>query len=222
MKQLAIATVVLCLATAATAQAQTPAAGQTPSTASRIFAEVDGGVTFGGTTSSVVQGQVGVRVWPAVDVFVEGGRFRDVAPSAVTTRAGVVTTYLNTLGKGTAAAHVTMPATFGAVGARYYFSETQERLHPYAMVAIGVASVKNDAKFSLNGTDITGTIGNYGVQLGSDLSGTQTRALLSFGGGVTMDWNPIFVDAAVRYSRLFTQPTGTNVGSVYAGVGYKF
>ncbi len=60
------------------------------------------------------------------------------------------------------------------------------------------------------------------MQLGSDLSGTQTRALVSFGGGMLMDWKPVYLDAAIRYYRLFTKPTGTNVGSFYVGVGYKF
>lgn len=226
MKQFAIGLMMVCLGGAGTAQAQTQAQTQTQAQAQapahRIFAEVDGGATFGGQSSWMVQAQAGYRFWPDVDLFVEVGRMQNVSSNSLAVRAGVVTSYLTALGKGTATAKTKVPTTFGAIGARYYLPTYIGRMHPYALGALGIASANQNVRFSLAGSDITGSIGNYGVALGSDLSGTQTRALFSFGGGVTMAWDPIYVDAALRYYRLFTKPTGTNIGSFYVGVGYKF
>jgi Outer membrane protein beta-barrel domain len=225
MKQFAIGLVMLCLGGAGTAYAQTQPASATPmpAPAGKFSVEFDAGAAFGGKTSSLLEGQAAYRLWPDLDLFVEGGRIQNASSNETAVRAGIINDYLNTQGKGTASVNIKVPTTFGSVGARYYLPQYLGLFHPYAFGAIGIASVKNDVRFSLNGTDITGEIANYGVQLGSDLSGTQTSALLSFGGGATLPWREsLYLDAAVRYYRLFTTPTGINLGSVYLGVGYRF
>ncbi|HEY7789503.1 MAG TPA: hypothetical protein VIC33_03225 [Vicinamibacterales bacterium] len=216
MKQFVLGLAILCLGVAVPVQAQTAS-----STDRKIFVEGDGGVTFGGTTSSMGEAQVGYRFSPTIDLFAEVGRMQNVASNAIALRAGVITNYLNTQGIGVASASVNVPATFGAVGVRYrlpkYFV-----FQPYALGAVGAASVKNNVKFSLDGTDISGQMLNYGVQLGSDLSGTQTAALLSLGGGVLFPWHSLYFDGSIRYDRLFTTGSGTNVGFFYVGAGYAF
>lgn len=219
MKQFALGLAILCLGAAMPAQAQT--ASSASSTDRKMFVEVDGGLTFSGTTSSVVEAEVGYTLKPALVLFAEAGRMQNVASNAISERAGVITSYLTTQGFGVASASVKVPVTFGAVGARYRLPRYLG-FRPYVLASFGAASVKNNVHFSVDGTDITGQMLNYGVQLGSDLSGTQTAALFTMGGGATFPLHAFFIDASARYAHLFTSPSGLNLGFAYAGLGYRF
>ncbi|HVC19189.1 MAG TPA: outer membrane beta-barrel protein [Vicinamibacterales bacterium] len=217
MKQVVMGVVMLCLGGGASARAQAPA----PAADQHVFAQVDGGVTFGGTTSSVVQVEGGYRALPGLELFGEIGRMQDLAPHSTATRAGIIVGYLNRQGKGPAAATVHMPALYGAIGARY-FLPAHRRLEPYLLAAVGLARTSSNVRFSLGGADITGQMPAYGVQLGSDLSGSQTNALVALGLGATLPWRAIYFDGAIRYHRIFAAPAGINVGSATFGVGYRF
>jgi opacity protein-like surface antigen len=94
------------------------------------------------------------------------------------------------------------------------------------MGGFGVAKVKQDATFSVNGTDVTSSLAQpqYGsVQLGSDLSGTFTKPMLSIGGGVMWAaWQRLVVDVQYRYGRVFAPDQGININRIGVGIGVRF
>jgi opacity protein-like surface antigen len=88
-----------------------------------------------------------------------------------------------------------------------------------------VAKVKQNATFTVGGTDVTSTLAQapYNVQLGSDLSGTFTKPMLVLGGGVVWPvWHQIHVDLQYRYGRIFADDGAINVSRAGIGIGVGF
>jgi opacity protein-like surface antigen len=82
--------------------------------------------------------------------------------------------------------------------------------------------VDHNVTFSIDGSDVTASLAQYGVVLGTGLSGSQTKAMLVLGGGVQVPlWERLVVDLQYRYGRIFTDP-GTNVNRAGVGVGIRF
>src|SRR5689334_18179344 len=70
------------------AQAQTGEIG-------RFYAAVGAGATFGNqASSSSFSGEVGGRVLDQIEVFVEGGRMKNVATETLAQRAGIVANFI--------------------------------------------------------------------------------------------------------------------------------
>jgi hypothetical protein len=220
MKRLLITIALLGIAGTAWAQAssvtQQPAAGNS----SRIYVEGAAGVTFGNVTSSTFGGEVGFRFGEKLEVFGEAGRMTDITDSATADAAATIGNWLGTLGKGASSWTVTSPTNYGAGGVRFLFS-SGGRVEPYAAVTLGVANVERKTTYSLNGTDVTGSLPSYGVTLGQDLSGKTNNFLVTVGGGVRIAAGAAFIDAGARYGRIFTD-AGTDTFRVYGGVGFRF
>ena len=86
-----------------------------------------------------------------------------------------------------------------------------------------MAQVKKDVSFSVNGTDVTATLPQLGVVLGTDLSGTETKPMVTFGGGVVWPaWQNLIVDFQYRFGRVFTEDEGLNVSRAGIGIGVRF
>lgn len=224
MKRLLIAIVMLGVAGSAWAQATPatqPASAYQPYDESRGYVAGMIGVTFGNKTSSIFGAEVGMKVGEIFEIFAEGGRMTDVTTSGTDAAAAAMGGYLGTLGKGSAIWSVKTPANYGAVGARYLFPMFGH-FEPYVAMTVGVANVEKKTSFALNGTDVTGSLPSLGVQLGSDLNGRANKLLLTFGGGLRVPFGRLLLDIGGRYGRIFTDPQGTNLLRLSAGVGFKF
>jgi len=177
--------------------------------------------SFGNVTSQSFGAELGFRITPTLELFVEGGHVRDAAAPSVGDGAQQIATYLTTVQSGAVSFGVKQPVTFGDAGVRYLF-QTSSRLTPYVLGAAGVARVNNNVTFSINGTDVTSTLANYFVVLGGDLAGSSTKAMMVIGGGVQWPaWQQLVVDVQYRYGRIFADP-GTNLNRAGVGIGLRF
>lgn len=174
---------------------------------------------FGNVTSQSFGVEGGVSMTDTVQIFAEAGMIRDTAPDTIGPAAQKIAV---ALGSGSAYS-VAQPIGFGLIGLRYNIPMEGRALHPYISVGGGLASVKRDVAFTVNGTDVTDTLDTYGVVLGSDLAGTQRKLMIS--GGVGLVYNitrTILFDANYRFGRIQTDGTSTNVNRVGGGIGFRF
>lgn len=191
---------------------------QSTGDSSKGYVEFVAQSAFGNVTSQSFGVEGGVAVTPSLAIFAEVGMARDTAPKAIGLAAQVIA---QALGAGSGYS-VRQPISFGIVGLQFSIP-FRERLHPYVMGGGGLASLKRDVTFSVSGADVTGKLDTYGVVLGTDLSGTESKPMLSVGGGVV--WNAtrsLIFDAGYRFGRIMTDTTGTNLSRVGAGIGFSF
>jgi hypothetical protein len=85
-----------------------------------------------------------------------------------------------------------------------------------------VASVTQDVAFTVGGTDVTNTLPQLGVTLGSDLSGTFTKPMMVLGAGAMWPWQRLVVDLQYRFGRIFGEDEGINVNRAGIGIGVRF
>jgi opacity protein-like surface antigen len=175
---------------------------------------------FGNVTSQSYGVELGVSLKPSVQIFGEVGFTKDTAPASLASGAQVIANYLS-LTQSNVAYTAAQPVTFGVAGFRFPFATTS-KLEPYVLVGGGVAQVKKDVTFTIGGTDVTGNLAQYGVVLGTDLSGSETKGMLSFGAGVAWPvWEKLVVDFQYRYGRVFTSE-GLNMNRAGVGIGVRF
>lgn len=175
---------------------------------------------FGNATSQSYGGEVGFRIADGVEVYAEGGRVRNAATDTLGVSAQKIAGFLSQT-QGAAAFTAKTPVTFGTAGVRYLFP-TEGHAKPYVMAGGGFAQVKQDVQFTVNGNDVTGNMDQLGVTLGTDLSGTENKAMLVLGVGVVWTaWKPFVIDARYRYGRIFTS-TAFNVSRAGLGLGIRF
>jgi opacity protein-like surface antigen len=177
---------------------------------------------FGNATSQSYGAEGGFAVTPGLWIFVEGGLTRNVATAAMGTAAQQIAAFLAEAQPATVAFQVKEPVTFAAAGLKYEMNLNGKAL-PYVMLGGGVARVKQDATFSVGGTDVTGNLQQYFVVLGTDLSGTSTKPMLTLGAGVAWPaWKRLVLDLQYRYGRIFADDQGINVNRAGLGVGVRF
>ncbi|HEY1909533.1 MAG TPA: outer membrane beta-barrel protein [Vicinamibacterales bacterium] len=166
----------------------------------------------------------GFTVMPRLQIYAEAGQVSNVATAQISSAAqqiaGVISQTQSNVGYS-----VKQPVTFFVAGGKFLVP-MDGKLQPYVMGGFGVAKVKQDATFSVNGTDVTSSLAQpqYGsVQLGSDLSGTFTKPMLSIGGGVMWAaWQRLVVDVQYRYGRVFAPDQGININRIGVGIGVRF
>lgn len=210
----AVAFVILTVGLGGVARAQTPAARPMHG-----YAEGVAQSAFGNVTSQSFGGEIGIGVTTSLEVFVDVGHVRDAAPAGLGAGAQRVAGFLAENQSGVTF-RAKEPVTFGAAGLRYAIS-TSGALQPYVLGGMGVARANKDVGFALNGSDVTSTIQQHGIALGSDLSGSETKAMLAMGGGLMWPaWQRLIVDLQYRYGRVLTDGRGLNINRV--GVGVRF
>jgi hypothetical protein len=203
---------------AAHAQTAAPAA-----TSDRGYVEAVAQSAFGNVTSQSFGGEAGFTLVRQLQVFIEVGKTRDVATTAIGTGAQKIASALadtqNNVGFS-----VKEPVTFGVAGLRYSLVPPgASKIRPYVMAGAGVANVTQDVKFTVGGSDVTSTIQQYGIVLGSDLSGDFTKAIIVFGGGVMYPaWKQLVLDFQFRLGRILAEDEGITVGRAGLGVGIRF
>lgn len=144
------------------------------------------------------------------DVSVEGGWFQNAVTRRVAGLTSPLTTFLQQSQGATATAVVKMPTAYFAVNGRWVF-ENQGRFRPYAVVGVGDARTTLKSSFALAGADITSSLGQYGVTLGSDLTRQTSHAAINAGAGVLVPLGKWFADAGLRVTSIRTAGQATNV-----------
>jgi len=100
--------------------------------------------------------------------------------------------------------------TFGAAGLRYVIAVPGSKVEPYVLAGAGIAKVKQDATFTVGGTDVTASLSQFNAVLGSDLSGSFNKPIIVFGGGVTYPvWQQLIVDFQFRFGRILAEDEGS-------------
>lgn len=174
---------------------------------------------FGNVTSQSFGMEAGVRVAPDLSVFVDIGQVRDTSPAALGQRAQLIAGFLSQTQSG-AAFSVKQPVTFGLAGLRY--GKFIGKAEPYVLGGAGVGRVKRDVTFSVGGSDVTTNLPQLGVTLGTDLSGSETKAMIGAGAGVAIGWQRLVVDLQYRYGRVMTSDEGLNINRAGIGLGVRF
>jgi opacity protein-like surface antigen len=207
---------VVWVAVAGAASAQ----GGASAPSSRGYVEAVAQSAFGNVTSQSFGGELGVTLGDGLQLFVEGGMIRDAATSDISSGAARVAIALVSLQPAAVSYAVKEPVSFGVAGLRYLFPGSA-RVRPYALAGGGAARVKRDVTFQLGGADASSSLAQY-VTLGSDLSGTVTKPMLSVGAGAVWTvWQKLIVDFQYRYGRVFDD-TPINTSRTGAGIGVRF
>jgi hypothetical protein len=201
------------------AQAQTATPG---GIAPKLYIEGNVQSAFGNVTSQSFGAEVGVTLSPKLRVFLEAGLARDTAPETLGQDAQIIAGYLTQVQSSTVAFSVKQPMGFGLAGVRYVIPYDED-FEPYVVVGGGLARIEHDVRFSIGGTDVTDTIGTYGVALGKDLAGAIFKPMASAGAGIV--WyagDKLFFDLQYRFGRIFTDGGGTNLSRAGLGIGVRF
>lgn len=211
---------IVCVAAGCAGEAQAQTTTAPPD--GRYSAQFDVAATLGHKSDSAFGGEISYRLNDDWDVYFELGRMGNVATSDLDARARLIA---NAIG---ATASAVQKARYYDIGARYRLM-ARGTWDPYVLLGVGVASVKTQTNFAINGTDITGSIGDFGVSLGSDLSGTLTKGLLVIGAGVNKPLKRrYFFDGSLRYGHIFPKTSAIendvsiNTLRVQIGIGIKF
>ena len=207
------------------AQAQPPTPG---GQASQLSAEITAGPTLGHESSSFVAGEVGWRVRPKLEVFVEGGHMANVATSSLEANANVIAPVIGQVGGGTGSvSSIGIKVNHIGAGVKYWIDPIDPRFHPYFLFGIGAAFATTEVNFALNGNVVDPA--NYGVQLGGDLSGTNTKTMISFGGGIAIPFaSRYFFDLGYRFGGILSKTsdiendTAIKSQRIILGVGARF
>jgi hypothetical protein len=207
----------------AAARAQTPT-GAPPAAAPVVNLWYAGG-TIGASAVqnvSVVGGvEAGMRVAHNLDAFVEVGRAHDVVTRRLDSKAETIATWLGQTQGKTAGGTIAVPATLGAIGVRYVL-ESPRMWRPYAVFEVGLARLTYRPAFTLAGSDITPSIASYGVTLGSDLRGSETKGTIGGGIGVLVPFGKLYFDGSYRLTSIRATGQAINVSRLQFGVGYRF
>ena len=207
----------LALSNVAHAQSATPPAGE----ASKGYVEGVAQSAFGNVTSQSFGLELGFTIAPKIQVFVDAGYVRDTTPSDMGVSAQVIAGFLSQT-QSNVTYSAKEPVTFGLGGIRYLIPASA-KIEPYVMAGGGVAQVRKDVTFSVADSDVTGSLAQYGVVLGTDLSGSETKPMLTVGVGVVWPaWQSLVVDFQYRYGHVFTSDQGLNVSRAGIGIGVRF
>jgi opacity protein-like surface antigen len=197
-------------------RAQTPAAA----VPDRGYVQAVADSAFGNVTSQSFGAEVGVTVRPDLQVFGAFGNIRDVATAELGAAAQTIAGALSQLQPGTVTYSVKEPVTFFVGGVRYRIA-TSSKVKPYVAAGAGVGMVSKDVKFLINGSEATSTLSQL-VTLGSDVSGDESKLMITVGGGVVYPvWRQLFVDLHYHFAHISTQ-TSITVNRVGLGLGISF
>jgi len=205
---------ILCVG-ASRAQAQAPAAAREP----RLSIEIAGGPTLGHKSAGFVSGEVGWPLNKKLEVFVEGGHMTNVGTSALDSNASVIANAL-----GLAVGSTAIKVNHVDAGIRFNITPPSPKVHPYVALGVGFAKVTTETTFTLNGAVV-----DPGIPLGGDLSGSNNKAILIFGGGITFPFaKSYFADFGYRFGGILSKVSDIEnditikTQRIMLGVGVRF
>src|SRR5262245_37407505 len=132
---------------------------------------------FGNVTSQSYGVELGYTGGGNIGFFIEAGAVGHVATSELSANAQAIAATLTQLQPSAVSFSVKQPVTFGALGLRYQVAMPDSPVVPYVMGGFGVARMKNDVQFQIGGADVA-----QFVTLGTDLTGSETKGMLTLGG----------------------------------------
>lgn len=186
------------------------------------YVEGVGGWTFGDKGSEFFGAEGGFTLRRQVFVFVEGGRVNNAAGQSFRTAAQIVAEGLAKTQPGVTVV-ATQPTIFFDAGVRFHATVKGSRAQPFLLAGAGVARVKQDARFTSGGNDITSSMAQFGVVLGTDLSGSFTKMQIALGGGLMIPVQQrMFGELSYRFVRIFAEDGGINVNRAGLGFGIRF
>lgn len=195
----------------------------------RLSVEVTGGPTLGHKSSGFIAGEIDWALTNKIDVFVEVGHMANVGTSNLDANANKLATdyFVNTLGLPAQVGSTGIKVTHFDAGIRFHITPPSPKVHPYVIVGIGAASATTETTFTVNGQPIDPAA--YGAALGGDLSGSNTKTILIFGGGITYPFsNRYFVDGGYRFGGILSKVSDIEndvtikTQRIVFGVGMKF
>jgi opacity protein-like surface antigen len=174
-----------------------------------------GGLTFGTETGGVFGGGGSAAINENVAIIGEVGRMTNVLPESVQDVIDLVLDFTE-LGTGLESnLDVKVPAVYGFGGVRAT-GNSSSRVTPFAEGGFGVAQLTLDLDLQVAGIDFSEIIDLFDFP-------DETVAMFVAGGGVNVQMNEqASVDAGFRYTRLFSEDGGVNVGQVYGAVRIGF
>jgi opacity protein-like surface antigen len=184
-------TLALCSIGASTALAQTA-----PDT--KLAVQVAAGPTLGHKSSGFVSGELDWRLNDKIDVYGEVGHMANVATSNLDANAAFIA---NAVGAqvgstGIAVNHLDF-------GIKFHITPPRPDIHPYVIVGIGAAHATTETTFTVNGQPADPEA--LGILLGGDLSGSNWKTILVFGGGLVFPFRTrYFIDAGYRFGGILS------------------
>jgi hypothetical protein len=208
------------------AVAQTPAPPPQPSgpSVNLWYIGANTGVAVVEKTGGIVGGEAGFRVWKNLDLVGELVWMQNVVTRSQLDKANTIANYLSTTQGQPATSNVEVPATYWGLGARWVFEQVNfARMRPYVLATFGSGHTEIKSTFSLAGSDVTGSLPQYGVTLGSDLTGKSNHFAVDSGGGVVATWGASwYSDVGFRVVSIGGEDQRTNVMRLVVGGGYRF
>jgi hypothetical protein len=209
----------------AAAQTAAPAQAKTSTPSMNLwYVGANTGIAVVEHVGGVFGAEAGARVWKNLDLVGELTWMQDVVTRRTLDNASKVANYLQTTQGKPASSDVEVPAFYLGAGARWVFEQTSlGGFKPYLIATLGGTHTDIKSTFTLGGTDVTNSLPQYGVTLGSDLAGTSNNFTISSGVGVVRAFSGSwYADAGVRLVSIGTQDQWTNVTRLVVGGGYKF
>jgi hypothetical protein len=164
----------------------------------RLSIEVAAGPTLGHKSAGFVSAEIGWRLTNKVDVFGEWGHMTNVGTSLLDANAATIASAI-----GASVGSTGIKVNHGDVGIKFNITPPSPKVHPYVIVGAGVARVTTEVAFTVNGTVIDPS---DRVTLGGDLRGTNTKAILIFGGGITFPFaKSYFADFGYRFGGILSK-----------------
>jgi opacity protein-like surface antigen len=208
----------VCLVAILGADVSTARAQSVP--AEKMYGEFNFGPTLGHQSSGFFGGDFGYRLTPGLDIVAEVSHMNNVGTSDLDDRATIIA---NAIGGTSSSA---FKVTEFAAGIRYRIP-VASRFEPYALAEFGVANVKTEVAFAVNGQPVDPA--SVGVQLGADLSGTLNKPIFVIGFGVNYAFKSrYFADLGYRFGEIFPNKdafetdTGIPTQRIIFGVGVRF
>jgi hypothetical protein len=218
--------VALIAAVPATAQTPTPTPGPAlqqaaTGTPTNWFLGGVAGIGAVQNVGALAGGELGYNLTNRMDLVGEITWMQDVVTRRRLGFASTVASYLQSSQGGTATGTIKAPATYGGVALRIMLAN-QGLLRPYVTVGGGVAQVTYNPTFTLANADVTATITQYGVTLGSDVTERVTNAAVMGSLGVRLLQDRWYVDGGFRVTSIRSTGQATNVVRASGTFGLRF
>ena len=198
-----------------------PACGQSVAPAGKLSIGGAAGVGAVQNVGPTAAGTLTVRLTDRIEAIGEGVWMKDVAPRRRIETAETVAAYLQTSQGKSASGTLEIAAVFTGAGARIMLTRSGH-IRPYVAVTAGVARLTLRPAFVLSGANVTTSLPQYGVTLGSDLTGETTKPAFTGGFGVLVDQGRWYIDAGGRVTSIQTEGQAIKVLRAGGGIWFKF
>jgi hypothetical protein len=217
---LTAAIVVACLVSARPAAAQV-SSNSPPSPDEGWFLMMVAGAGSVHRAAALVGGELGYRVSERIEIFGQGIGMQNVATKEQVDQASQIGTFLHLSQGGTVTSAIDAPAWYVG-GALRIMLGSNGRVRPFVVAGAGAARLTLQPSFTLSGADVTASLPQYGVTVGSDLTGTFTEPAFDGGGGVRIILGRHWIDGDVRVITIRTSGQPTNVLRTAMSYGFAF